>query len=54
MLANDLSRFEYLLMYMPFLFIGPFQAGVAIILLIKQVDVSVLSGLLIIAIIIQN
>ena len=52
MLANDLSRFEYLLMYMPFLFIGPFQAGVAIILLIKQVDVSVLSGLLIIAIII--
>jgi ATP-binding cassette subfamily C (CFTR/MRP) protein 4 len=50
MLANDLSRIEFLLMFMPYLFIGPFEAGVVIFLLVKQVDVSVLSGLIIMAI----
>jgi ATP-binding cassette subfamily C (CFTR/MRP) protein 4 len=50
MLANDLSRIEFLLMFMPYLFIGPFEACVVIFLLVKQVDVSVLSGLVIMAI----
>jgi ATP-binding cassette subfamily C (CFTR/MRP) protein 4 len=50
MLSNDLSRFEYVLMFMPFLFIGPFQAVVTIFLLVKQVDVSILSGLIVMAI----
>ena len=45
LLANDGTRIEYSVYFLPYLFIAPIQTIVVIILLVKIIDFSILSGL---------
>ena len=45
LIGNDGTRIENCLLYFPYLFVGPIQALVIIGLLVKMIDVSILSGL---------
>lgn len=47
MIANDGSRIELSVYFLPYLLIGPIQAIIIIIMLIKLIDLSVLSGLIV-------
>lgn len=50
MLSNDATRIEFSVYFVPYLVVGPLEAIATAILLTKMIDVSVLSGLVIIAI----
>lgn len=50
LIANDASRVESVTYFIPYLLVGPIQTIAIIILIVKLIDVSVLSGLLILVI----
>jgi hypothetical protein len=50
MIANDGSRIELSIYFLPYLLIGPLQAIIIIFMLVKLIDLSVLSGLIVMAI----
>lgn len=54
LLANDGGRVEFMLFFVPYLFIGPLQAIFTVIMLIKLIDVTILSGLFIMVIAIPS
>jgi hypothetical protein len=45
LLANDGTRIEYSVYFLPYLVIAPIQTLIVIIMLVKIIDVSILSGL---------
>ena len=45
LLANDGMRIEVSVLFLPYIFIAPFQAIIVVIILVKIIDVSILSGL---------
>jgi ATP-binding cassette subfamily C (CFTR/MRP) protein 4 len=54
LITNDLGRLEYVNLFLSFLVIGPLQSGFIIYLLITMIDVSVLSGLIIMVLVVPT
>ena len=51
-LSNDASRIENAFMFCPILIVGPIQAIAIVMLLLKMVDLSILSGLILLIVLI--
>ena len=45
LIANDASNLDTVLIFLPFIIIGPLEAIAVLLLLLKKVDVSFLAGL---------
>lgn len=50
MLSNDGTKIELIVYFLPYLLVAPIESGIIVFILIKLIDVSILSGLVIIAI----
>ena len=51
-LSNDVSRIEVGYFFSPYLFAGPFQVLAIILMLLEMVDLSIISGILLLIIVI--
>ena len=49
MLGNDGTRIDNAVLFFPYLLIGPIQSIIIVFLLIKMIDASILSGLILLA-----
>ena len=54
LLANDCGRFEGAIIFLPYIILGPLQALIIIAILIKLIDVSILTGLVVLAVAIPS
>lgn len=54
LLTNDLGRLEYVNLFVSYLFIAPLEAILIIYLLIYMIDVTVLSGLIIMLLVVPT
>lgn len=51
LISNDASRLELVLPFLPYVIIGPIEVIVVIYIMIKTIDVSILFGLVVLAIV---
>ena len=49
LLGNDGTRIDNAVLFFPYLLIGPIQSIIIVFLLIKMIDASILSGLILLA-----
>ena len=54
LLANDCSRFEGAMIFLPYVVLGPLQALVIIFILMSLIDASILSGMIVLVVAIPS